>query len=41
MKSIEKILEEQIRNWQVLGKKEKKKDPPVSLITISREPGSG
>jgi len=41
MKSIEKIVEEQIRNWQILSREEEKKEPTVSLITISREPGSG
>ncbi|CAB5079215.1 hypothetical protein D3OALGA1CA_2296 [Olavius algarvensis associated proteobacterium Delta 3] len=41
MKSIEKIVEEQIRNWQIMGKEETKKEPPVSVITISRDPGSG
>lgn len=39
-RSIEKIIEEQVRRWQILqSKKAEEKFFPV--ITISREPGSG
>jgi cytidylate kinase len=40
-RSIHQIIEEQVQKWQ-LSKKEKKKETlKISVITISREPGSG
>ena len=41
MKSTQKIVEEQVQRWQ-LSRKEKVVDVPGrSVITVSREPGSG
>ena len=40
-RSIEQIIEEQIRRWQLTRTEEKKKDEHISVITISREAGSG
>ena len=40
-RSIEQIIEEQVRRWQIVQTEEKKEDERVSVITISREPGSG
>ena len=41
-RSIEQIIEEQVKKWQ-MARKEKKDEtqPEMSVITISREPGSG
>ena len=41
-RSTEKIIEEQVRRWQLLRAEEKSKAAPhIPAITISREPGSG
>ena len=40
-RSIEQIIEEQVRRWQIIQTEEKKADERISVITISREPGSG
>ena len=40
-RSIEQIVEEQVRRWQIIQTEEKKTDERISVITISREPGSG
>lgn len=40
-RSIDQIIEEQVRRWQLTRTEEKKKDERVSVITISREAGSG
>ncbi len=40
-RSIEQIVEEQVRTWQIMRAKEKKEEARISVITISREPGSG
>lgn len=40
-RSIEQIIEEQIRRWQLTRTEKKKKDERISVITISREAGSG
>ena len=40
-RSIEQIIEEQVRRWQITRTEEKKKDERISVITISREAGSG
>ncbi len=40
-RSIEQIIEEQVRRWQLTRTEEKKKDEHISVITISREAGSG
>ena len=41
MKSIERIIEEHVKRWQYLSQKPKDAKPPISVITVSREPGSG
>ena len=38
---MEQIIEEQVRRWQIIQADEKKADERISVITISREPGSG
>jgi cytidylate kinase len=40
-RSTEQIIEEQVRRWQIVQKEEKKEKERISVITISREPGSG
>ena len=40
-RSTEQIVEEQARRWQILQKEDKKERESISVITISREPGSG
>ena len=40
-RSIEQIIEEQVKRWQIIPALEKKEDKTISVITISREPGSG
>jgi cytidylate kinase len=39
-RSITAIVEEQVQKWQIMHR-EKKETPPLPVITISREPGSG
>ena len=41
MKSIPRITEEQVQRWQILQKEEKEEKQGISIITVSREPGSG
>jgi cytidylate kinase len=41
MKSIPKIIEEQVHRWQISRKKEVPEKEGVSIVTLSREPGSG
>lgn len=40
-RSVDQIVEEQVRRWQIVQTEEKKKEEQISVITISREPGSG
>ncbi|MGB6012406.1 MAG: cytidylate kinase-like family protein [Desulfobacterales bacterium] len=40
-RSIEQIIEEQVRRWKIPRTEEEKKDERISVITISREAGSG
>jgi cytidylate kinase len=40
-RSIHQIIEEQVQKWQILDKQEKKEAEEISVVTISREPGSG
>ena len=40
-RSTEQIVEEQVKRWQIIAKEEKKEKERISVITISREPGSG
>lgn len=41
MKTISRIVEEQIHRWQIIGSEQKEEKAAVSVITISRDPGSG
>ncbi|MGD8342214.1 MAG: cytidylate kinase-like family protein [Desulfobacterales bacterium] len=41
MRSIPKIIEEQVQRWQITRKKEAPEKKGVSIVTLSREPGSG
>jgi cytidylate kinase len=40
-RSIEKIIDEQVRKWEILRKEKKEEEEGISVITVSREPGSG
>lgn len=40
-RSIEQMIEEQVRRWQLTRVEEKKDESGITVITISREPGSG
>jgi len=40
-RSVIKIIEEQVKKWQIMKVKEKKEAIVFPVITISREPGSG
>ena len=40
-RSIEQIIEEQVRRWQIMRTEEKKEEERISVITFSREHGSG
>jgi len=41
IRSIEQIVEEKVKRWQMKPVPEKKEAETISVITISREPGSG
>ncbi|MGW8302351.1 MAG: cytidylate kinase-like family protein [Desulfobacterales bacterium] len=41
MKSIPRIIEEQVQRWQIMQKEGKEEKEGLSVITVSREPGSG
>ena len=41
MKSIPQIIEEQVQRWQLTRKKKAPEKEGVSIVTLSREPGSG
>ena len=40
-RSIEQIIEEQVRRWQIMRTEEKKEEERISVVTFSRERGSG
>ena len=40
-RSIEQIIEEQVRRWQIMLTEEKKEEERISVVTFSRERGSG
>lgn len=40
-RSIQQIIEEQVQRWQLLSGKEESDTEGISVITVSREPGSG
>ena len=41
MKTIPQIVEEQIQRWHIIGSEKKEEKAAVSVVTISRDPGSG
>lgn len=41
MKSIPKLIEEQVQRWHITRKKEALEKEGISVVTLSREPGSG
>ena len=41
MKSIPRIIEERVQRWQIMQKEGKEEKEGISIITVSREPGSG
>jgi cytidylate kinase len=41
MKSIPRIIEEQVHRWQIMQKEGREEKPGVTIVTVSREPGSG
>lgn len=41
MKTIPRIIEEQVQRWQITQKKKVPELEGVSIVTLSREPGSG
>jgi cytidylate kinase len=40
-RSIEQIIEEQVRRWQIMRTEDKKAEERISVVTFSRERGSG
>lgn len=40
-KTLEKMIDEQVKKWEIKRSETKGKEKRVSVITISREPGSG
>jgi len=40
-RSVEQIIEEQVRRWQIMRTEEKKEEERISVVTFSREHGSG
>ena len=41
VRSMEKIIEEQMQRWQLMHKQKKAEKETLPVVTISREPGSG
>ena len=41
MRTITQIVEEQIHRWHIIGSEQKEEKAAVSVVTISRDPGSG
>ena len=41
MKTIPRIIEEQVQRWQIMQKEGKEEKEGVSIVTVSREPGRG
>lgn len=40
-RAIEQIVHEQVQKWEIMRGKERKGETVITLITVSREPGSG
>ena len=41
MKTISRIIEEQVHRWQIMQKEAAVEKEGISIVTVSREPGSG
>ena len=41
MKSIEQIIDDQVKRWERMRSEEGKRETPKPIVTFSREPGSG
>lgn len=41
MKTVAQIVEEQIHRWHIIHAEHKEEKPGISIVTLSREPGSG
>ncbi len=41
MKTVTRIIEEQIHRWQIAHREKKEEKPGISIITLSGEPGAG
>ena len=41
MKSMHKIIDEQVQRWKIQHQEQREEKETVSIVTISREPGSG
>ena len=39
-RSVEQIIEEQVRRWQIMRAEKKKEEERISVVTLSREHGS-
>ena len=40
-KTLERIVDEQVKKWEMIRLEKKEKERGISVITVSREPGSG
>ena len=40
-KSHEKIIDEQVKRWEIMRAQKTGKEEGIPVITVSREPGSG
>jgi cytidylate kinase len=40
-KTLERIVDEQVKKWEMMCSEKKEKERGISVITVSREPGSG
>lgn len=40
-RSILQIIDEQVKRWEILKKEKREEEEGISVITVSREPGSG
>jgi cytidylate kinase len=40
-KSLEKMIDEQVRKWDIMRSEKKERESGICVVTVSREPGSG
>lgn len=40
-KTVEKIIDEQVKKWEMMRAEKRVNEEALPIITISREPGSG